>query len=140
MYNALQPNLPREFWLTKTPCPQCARNLIARYATSIHKPVIRVVHFFSLYPNGSAQKELSIECMAKMMHNGFTFLLWDWKKFRNDFLETEECKNIVTNAITTYNNQLKDELAATTSAILKASNYADEIDSGDVDENDLCQP
>ena len=135
MYNALNPNLPQEFWLTKTPCPGCARNLITRYSTSNKKPVIRSVHFYSIPPNGESQKEKSIECMALMIKKGFTFLLWDWNKFSKDFLPAPWCKGIVSNAVNKYAKQLKAEQDALLAAIMKASNYAEELE-----DDELCQP
>ena len=134
MYNALRNNLPHEFWLTKTPCPQCARNLIARYANK-KKPVIRVTHFYSIPPNGASQKEKSIQCMAKMIKNGFTFLLWDWNKFNKSFLVAPWCTKIVSDAIQKHAKELKAEQDALLAAILKASNYAEESSY-----HDLCKP
>ena len=137
MFNTLKPNLPQEFWLTKTPCPGCARNLIARYEKSKEKPVIHVVHFYSRPPSGETQKEKSIQCMALMIKKGFTFLLWDWNKFSKDFLPVPLCKKIVSNAMKNkeYAKQLKAEQDALLAAIMKASNYADELN-----ENELCKP
>lgn len=142
MYKDLHDNLPQEFWLTNTPCPGCARNLMERYAKYRVKPIIRVVHFYSRPPNGPAEQEKAIECLAKMMHDGFQFLLWDWTKFSNDFLVTPECKKVVSDATTTYSNNLKQEIAATTTALLKASNYAADIGEEDsqVHPDELCQP
>ena len=140
MYKTLYPNLPQEFWLTNSPCPQCARNFMERYAKSKLKPTIRIVHFYSRPPSGPQQQEEAIECLAKMMNDGFTFLLWDWTKFSKDFLATKECKKVVSDATQAFGNQLKQEVTATIAALLKASNYADEIESGEIDAKELCQP
>ena len=140
MRKALTPHLPQEFWITNTQCPSCARHLMDWYRNLHRKPVIRVVHFYSRLPNGPAEQEEAIECLAKMMHEGFQFLLWDWNKFSNDFLETGECKSLVTDAIEAHGNDLKKEQNDLIAALLKASNYAAEISSGEINANELCQP
>ena len=133
MYDSLRNNLPQEFWLTKTPCPGCARNFITRYANLKKKPVIRATHFYSRDPSGATEKEESIQCMAKMIKNGFTFLLWDWNKFNKDFLVAPWCTRIVSDAVKNYAKELKAEQDALLAAILKASNYAEELN-----DNELC--
>ena len=139
MKKALAPHLPQEFWITNTQCPSCARNLIDWYKNSLRKPIIRAVSFYSILPSGPAEQEKSIECLAKMMHNGFQFLLWDWNKFSKDFLKTEECKNLVGDAVKTYAKSLKKEQSNLIAALLKASNYVSEINSGEINANDLCK-
>ena len=140
MKKALAPHLPQEFWITNTQCPSCARHLMDWYRNLPRKPVIRAVHFYSRLPSGPAEQEEAIECLAKMMHEGFQFLLWDWKKFSKDFLKTEECKNLVMDAIKAHAKDLEKEQNDLIAALLKASNYADEIARGEIDAKDLCKP
>ena len=145
MYNELSPNLPQEFWLTNTPCPQCAKNLISRYATSNVKPKILAVHFYYYIKPWFTQTqkvqsmEKSIECLARMMYNGFQFYLWDWTRFRNDFLVTPECKNIVTDAVSDYPNELKQEQDDLFAALQRADNYTAAARNGIINVNQLCQ-
>ena len=140
MYNTLSANLPQEFWLTNSPCPQCARNFMERYAKSAKKPTIYITHFYSRPPSGAQQQEEAIECLAKMMHNGFTFLLWDWTQFGKDFLATDECKKVVSDATTKYSKELTEEINTAFAALMKAIGYAFEIVEGKKDGNKLCQP
>ena len=140
MYKTLSSNLPQEFWLTRTPCPQCARNFIARYAKSVKKPTIYVTNFYSRPPYGPQQQQEAIECLAKMRANGFKFLLWDWYQFSEDFLATKECKKVVVDAIIKYSKQEKEERDASFDAIMKAIHIANEIGMGKKDADKLCLP
>ena len=140
MYKNLSPNLPQEFWLTNSPCPQCARNFMERYAKSVKKPTIYITHFYSRPPSGSQQEEEAIECLAKMMYNGFTLLLWDWTEFSKDFLVTDECKKVVSDATTKYSKQLVEEIDASFVALKKAIGYVDEILDAKKDVDKLCLP
>ena len=140
MKKGLEPHLPQEFWITNTQCPSCARHMMEWYRNCPTKPVIRVVHFYSRLPNGPAEQEEAIECLAKMIHEGFKFLLWDWDKFSNDFIKTNECKSLITDAIKAHGDDLKKEQNDLLAALLKAINYAIEIVSGEKNANDLCKP
>ena len=140
MYKTLSHNLPQEIWLTNSPCTQCARNFIVRYAKSKQKPTIYVAHFYSSPPRGPRQQEEAIECLAKMMYNGFTVILWDWIKFSKDFLVTADCKKVVSDAYTKYIKQVVEEREASFAALMKAIGYAHEIQDRKKDADTLCQP
>ena len=86
---------PEEFWITNSPCPRCARKLMASYSGSINKAKIHVRKFTS---GPSHQTELATDCLAKMMYQGFTFVLWDWLEFYNGFIRNEQCSEVLKNA------------------------------------------
>ena len=86
---------PEEFWITNTPCPRCARGLMAWYSSSSKKAKIHVTKFTA---GKEAQIDLATECLAKMMYQGFTFVLWDWPDFNNGFIRNEECTNVLKKA------------------------------------------
>ena len=134
MYDALGKKPPKEFWINNTPCPCCAQNLIKRYADAkIDTPrTIRFIHFYTL-PSKSANPKMkiknpkdsetmSLECMAKMMLNGFQFEPWDWEKFGKDYLTEEECKNSLKAALKEESTakQLEIEKEKAKNAINKA--------------------
>ena len=85
---------PEEFWITNTPCPACARGLMAWYSSSSKKAKIHATKFWVIAPN-KKEIDLATDCLAKMMYQGFTFVLWDWLEFYNGFLRNEECINVL---------------------------------------------
>lgn len=59
--------LPEEFWLSKSPCEYCAKELIAAYEHLERKPTI---HTHVLY-------EAKPSPVVMLMGKGFTFHQWD---------------------------------------------------------------
>ena len=91
---------PAEFWITNSPCPVCARNLMQAYANSQHKASIMVGRFYKPPPGNEAEINLAVDCLAKMMYQGFHISTWDWYVFHHNYLRNanEACINMLKNA------------------------------------------
>lgn len=89
---------PIEFWITNTPCPCCARKLMAWYSNSILKAEIHATRFFADAPGRPQEKNAAIDCLAKMMAQGFTIVSWDWLEFHESFIRNAECSDVLKKA------------------------------------------
>lgn len=89
--------LPKEFWITNTPCPVCARTLMQAYASSSTKAEINVSRFYKPPPGNKQAQSKAIDCLAKMMYEGFKIYSWDWPAFYEEFLKggNEKCINVL---------------------------------------------
>ena len=91
---------PKEFWITNSPCPVCARKLMLAFAGSSSKAEINIRKFYKPPPGNGAAISGAVDCLAKMMHQGFKFYDWDWPAFYKEFLKggNKNCINVLINA------------------------------------------
>lgn len=87
---------PEEFWITNSPCPVCARKLMAAYAGS-PKPEINIRRFYKPPPGNARAISNAIDCLAKMLHQGFKLYEWEWPAFYEEYLKggNKECIDIL---------------------------------------------
>ena len=121
MFNALNGVPPLEYWINNSPCPCCAVNLISRYSAAgipnSTPKTIKFIHFYTLPQHvftglgtdgkddrdplvvaKEASRDLSLHCMAKMMHHGFKFQPWNWNDFKLN-LANENCRKTLETAL-----------------------------------------
>ncbi len=58
-----------DLWMNNSPCPACAKKLIAAYRT------IHSAHFY----RGGIDKEIVLQCLAKMVASKINLEAFDWK-------------------------------------------------------------
>ena len=99
MLTALQ-SPPKEFWITNSPCPVCARKLMLAFAGSSTKAEINIRKFYKPPPGNGAAISGAVDCLAKMMYQGFKLYDWDWVAFYNEFLKggNNNCINVLKTA------------------------------------------
>ena len=76
-------------WTNYSPCPVCARALVGHYKNS-DKPAI---HIAQIYTNNNTYGEAitSLQCLAKLEHEGFSIMPWDFNQFKQYI--NESCAN-----------------------------------------------
>ncbi len=91
---------PPEFWITNSPCPVCARKLMAAYADSLTKAEINIRRFYKPPPGNARAISKATDCLAKMIYQGFKLYDWDWVAFYNEYLRggNEKCIDVLKKA------------------------------------------
>ena len=69
-------------WSSYTPCPSCARALLAHYdKADVEKPTIHVARIYSESSKMTHIVE-SFQCLARLIHEGFAIVPWDFNAFK----------------------------------------------------------
>lgn len=115
---ANQNSLPDTLWMSRSPCPGCAKRIMADYNKHSIKPTIHVASFFT--GNNLEQTVESLKCLAKLKFLNYTVLPWDWNEFR-DNLHNEDCKNAIGIA------QENEDFLKKQSELLKILQFAEDL-------------
>ena len=83
----------KKLWINNTPCPACAKLLIKAYANTASKPTIYAAHFY-----GGSSANHSLQCLAKMIKEGFRIMPICWKVFKRRMTD-QGCKNDIDKAL-----------------------------------------
>ena len=99
MYNKIT-HKAREFYMNLSPCTNCAPQLLKHYGdlVSPNNPV--TIHMSQLWTGG---KNGYKKCLAKLIKKGFKLVVTDWEAFKNNYLDKDICKEIVSD----YSNRKK---------------------------------
>ena len=84
--------LPDKLWMSKSPCPACAKRIISDYHKEEVKPTVYVASLFT--GNNFIESLESLKCLVKLMYLNYTVLPWDWNEFR-EHLHNEDCRNAI---------------------------------------------
>lgn len=89
--------LPDKFYLTSSPCPDCAMELMIIYSRSYDKPTIYVGHPYiggGKSKLGPGRKNVNKVCLAMLVQKGFKLLPWDWIEFRS-YVDNDMCEAVI---------------------------------------------
>ena len=85
-----------EFYLTSSPCPDCAMMLKQAFGAQLVKPTIYIARPYQGKGKcGNGNKKVNTACLAMLAKAGFTLRPWDWPRF-SEYLNVADCKNTIT--------------------------------------------
>ena len=90
-------NFPDEIWLSQSPCwRKCAVALMELYNNrGVKPPKLYINH---LYVGDSKYLDNALDCMAKMVQEGWEILAWDWDYFKLR-VSTDKCISDIDTAL-----------------------------------------
>ena len=107
--------LPKIFYLTSAPCPDCAVMLADAYKRG--KPTIYIARpYTGKGKTGKGSKDVNMQCLAMLVQAGFKLLPWNWKSF-SKYVTSNQCKNDI-------NEMFNRNWSATYSARIKGTRNA----------------
>ena len=99
---------PDKFYLTSSPCPDCAMKLMTEYSRSRDKPTIYVGHPYiggGKSKIGPGSKNANKVCLAMLVQKGFKLLPWNWIEFRS-YVDNDMCEAVINEL---YKSPIADE-------------------------------
>lgn len=109
-------------WINNSPCPVCANSLIAAYADVPNKPTIYAAHFYRGLRGGVSQEQ-ALQCLAKMVVDGFKLKPFAWNTFKRFALNEPLCIADVDTALD--NDKFNQKMLVMANIILRVEEYAD---------------
>ena len=92
VYSAASAGVVNNIWANYSPCPECVQALLLLLGKDTNKPTI---HIGRIYIGDTfADMIESLQCLAKLKHEGFDIVPWDFSALR-DTLTANDCKAVI---------------------------------------------
>ena len=100
--------LVNEFYLTSSPCPDCAMELYGVYHSHA-KPTINIARYYQgKGKTKKGSKDGNKLCLAMLVQAGFRLETWDWKDL-SQLLTNQACKTSISTMVSAKNRSQETE-------------------------------